>query len=316
MRYKTDMSKSLNHYLDSIRYTGQVKRNRKLIKLKSYLEMQEANFDHFLRIAIIGPGSDIELDMLYSVMVSKGKSMLPQVYCFDISHKILSALRHIAARYQFSQLGFVSADATMLPTCSDSFDLVISSSLQHEIFSYSGGVDAVDESLGEYSRLLRENGVLFIRDFKCPTENHQYAIKFESEQAREFWNNYVLYFRKAYGEPVVYEKLGELVVLNSYEATDFMTHFAVKSLYDADHCEIETWKEINEHYITLPSSWYLQNANKHGLHLIFDLPDPEPEQEEIIGANMSCFVLESDDGLKKISPLCSRFNLLFTKRRR
>jgi SAM-dependent methyltransferase len=314
MKYKTDQSKSLDHYLASIRYTGQIKRQRKLNRLKKYLEGRKTDLDNILRVAIIGPGSDIELDLLHSVIGGRRKSLPPQVYCIDISHRILQALRQMTSRYQLSQLGLVCSDASKLPFSMGTFDLVISSSLQHEIFSYSGGERAVENSFQEYSRLLNQNGILFIRDFECPPHEDQYAIQLETDSARKFWSNYLLYFRKAYAESVPYQNLGGLVVLNSYAATDFMTHFAVKSLYDPDHAEIETWKEINEHYITLSSKWYSQNAEKYGLHLIFNLLDLEPEQEEIIRTNMSCFVLESGGRLKKISPFCTRFNLLFAKK--
>lgn len=308
---KTAASDCFDHYVTSIKYLGSAKRSRKVAELVGHLKQQE--FGHF-RAAVIGPGGGIEVSALLHVQLDWQICTSMEIICFDISKRILDHLRQaFACRYDRAELRFIRADARHLPSRDASCDLVISSSLEHEVYSYQGGESAIRASIGEYCRILAPDGTFFLRDF-APPPCQLYAIRLDSEFARGFWHDYAHHFRRRYEDGVVYELHSDLVLLNSYEAIDFVTHLAVKLLYDPDHQAIKTWKEINERYIVLPLEWYVREITKRrGFRLILLSIDRETEQEEVIRDHVSVFAMKDGEPSRQVSRMCERFNLLFRK---
>lgn len=300
---KTVDNEGREHYITSITYFGTPKRERKFSKLREFLCNQYLT-DFPEKIAVMGPGSDLEISLLVDVLADRVANL--SIFCFDISYQILLNIKSLS--YKGFKPTLICADAINIPSCACKFDFIVSSSLQHEIFSYRGGVKGIRNSLNEFSRILKPGGVLFIRDFSTPPRG-TCSINFKSNFAKNFWDDYIIYFRKAYGEKLKYRLAGESIILTSYAATDFVNHMAVKILYDGRYNDIATWKEINEKYINISPRWYVQELRKHSkMKLVANSVDIETEQQEVVNQNLEIFMCS-----EKVQPTCSRFNLFFKK---
>ena len=119
----------------------------------------------------IGPGSGHAILKVVSeiqLRVNSGKPS-PHVAILDVSKRVLDNLRSRLSltlnKYDQQRFSFYEADAAMqLPFDSNSIAAINVSSIVHELFSYDGGMKAVDNFAREAARILRHDGLLIYRD--------------------------------------------------------------------------------------------------------------------------------------------------------
>ena len=149
----------LNLYLDFIKYNLQEKLGILPYILKnpqgSYLE--------------VGTGGDPIAELLSKIPIT----MSPTIIASDIDQNILNALavRHpqlqkfLNNKNSGPKLELQQLDATSMVCFPDnSLDGINASAVVHEIVSYAGGMDALDNFFSESLRVLKPNGVLIYRD--------------------------------------------------------------------------------------------------------------------------------------------------------
>lgn len=303
---------SLIHYIESLAYHNcQAKRDRKLRELRFFLETQLWTGN--VNVLVLGPGAGLELSLLVDLFMADYLGDKLMICCVDLELGVLRYLQGLLHDVELDNqlvVTFVCGDCVNLPIAGRTFDIVISSSLQHEVYSYGGGQHALETYISHCYRVMKNGSILFLRDFASPPEA-LYFLELD-DSAYQFWEQYQLHFRVQLGEKVEYSIRNQMLAMSSREAMEFLTHFAVKTLYDPNYDEIHTWKEINERYLVVDRDWYLHQASSLGLSLEFNSQDRELEQEEVIQAHVRIFQ-QTRLGIGLIHPFCARDNFIFCK---
>ena len=93
----------------------------------------------------------------------------PHVAILDVSKQVLDSLRSRLSLalngFEQQNFSFYEANAALrLPFDDSSIAAVTASSMVHELFSYGGGIEAIDSFAKEAARILRQDGLLIYRD--------------------------------------------------------------------------------------------------------------------------------------------------------
>lgn len=209
-------------------------------------------------VVSIGVGSGEELCGVYELFGDAVK-----IVGVDISPLAIQKAQTRVKRNHFST-EFVETDATTLPFADESISAIILSSTLHEVYSYhSDGIDAVQKVLTEVSRVLKPDGIVFIRDFAISDTNDQVTVHVRTPIAMKFYEYFSATFKKYSnwdnaldGKKVNGEYLPPLghgtVHMPQGKAAELLMHFrsfwsdfqsGIMSLNDPN------WKEIDEEYI-------------------------------------------------------------------
>jgi len=141
-------------------------------------------------------------------------------------------------------------------------DIIILSSVLHEIFSYSiSSKENWIKTLTESISILNDNGIIYIRDFAAPNSLEDVQLTLKSKESQDFFDLFCLNFatisnkNNLFRQQVI-KKLnlnGYLYLkLNPWLAAEFSIHFRNfkndlrYGLINSK--KISSWKEINEIY--------------------------------------------------------------------
>ena len=150
----------LNLYLDLIKYNTQ----EKLGILPYILQNPKGVFLE------VGTGGDPIADLLSKIP----DNISPTIIASDIDSNILKLLptRHTVLNQYLNningpKLELLQLDATKMDCFEDqSLDGINASAVVHEIISYAGGTDALDNFFKDALRIIKNNGVLTEKDFR------------------------------------------------------------------------------------------------------------------------------------------------------
>lgn len=149
-----------------------------------------------LNVLEIGPGGGAALMGLADQEISRGGRNLHGVHFTLLelfpsqSATLLEASERLRAQGAFVRP--VIADAAEMPLKAESQDIVNCSAVLHEIFSYSGGKQALTRALGELERVTRPGGRLLYRDVYPCDMSMQTPI--EQSYERAAWTQFVTRF--------------------------------------------------------------------------------------------------------------------------
>lgn len=212
------------------------------------------------------------------------------IVALDISETALEQAKIRTQRNAF-EVSFLHGDATKMPLADNSVDAVILSSVLHEVYSYNpNGFDAFLKCLKEVNRVLKKDGVVFIRDFAAPDENNFVSLRMRTPIAMKFYEWFSEVYRKLPSwdkkastfntDAVTLPPIGNGVVRIPFvTAAELLLHF--RSFWGdyqkGDICTSDSeWKEADEIYLvqdtltTLNPSQYIE-ALHDGLGATFDL---------------------------------------------
>ncbi len=244
--------------LDQGRPEDQVQTKIKLSKLLEYVK-NPRNF------VSIGADGGEEIHAAVSLFGVKGTD----VYGIDLDSKTLRLARERLDKYGLSA-NLIIGSAVNLPLASNSVDILLASSIMHEVYSYMpDGREAWRKSFVEAARTLSEGGVLLVRDFSATPSDINVDVEIKSGLSQRFYD----YFRSGYrvfhgwgdkaasisdrrtGMEEDYPKLDSKtnkVNLTFSRASELIMHFRnFKADYNKGLVSFDDpmWKEINEIYL-------------------------------------------------------------------
>lgn len=209
-------------------------------------------------ILSIGVGQGEELHALHALYDGNVRKIIG----VDLSATALITARNRVAEYKLP-VEFLQANATSLPLRNETVDGVLLSSILHEIYSYSAdGKKAWNAAIQESTRVLAENGCMFIRDSAAPELEGAIKIKLRTNLSREFYD----YFASGYRTFEGWEDAGEgltsgasdfpsretdTVRLSIGQAAELLFHlvnFQMGHNEDRMLNKNPRWKELNETY--------------------------------------------------------------------
>ncbi len=236
-------------YLDSINGTTPESLIDAQMKVAAFIEAIPETIT--LPILTIGLGQGEEAHALSS-------SQIPLIG-LDIAKSSIDRTQERSALHNF-YIPLVRADAQKLPFRAGSFGGIIMSSVLHEVYSYCqpSGFESFQNTLGEAAVALCDGGVLYIREFGCPSPRESpIQIVPISEQAKEFCD----YFAGAFSLGIADEgetdnielsldKNGETKTIG--DTTQILLHFK-NYWHDLQKKAIKPspadWKEAKESYL-------------------------------------------------------------------
>lgn len=133
----------------------------------------------------------------------------------------------------------VDGDATALPYDDASMDVVVLSSVLHEVFSYNGyDHGAVRAALREAARALRPGGRLAVRDGVRPDDaDRLVTMALLTDHAVEWFERFRVDFRPSHPQPgIVAEDVmaGRMVRLSLGDAAEFLSKKDYQANWDAE----------------------------------------------------------------------------------
>ena len=214
-------------------------------------------------IVSVGVGEGEEVHALFQIY----RSCNPKIIGIDISSLAVKSAKERMSRYGIPAR-FVISSATNLPFENESVDIIVFSSVLHEIYSYlPQSKESWNKSIQEAARVLSERGCLYIKDPAAPKIAGSVKINFLSDLAGQFYD----YFRKEFRvfstwtpterSKIIFKRQpnendfpsreNNTVVLPMIKAAELMLHFR-NFLKDYQkelvHIGDIDWKEINETY--------------------------------------------------------------------
>lgn len=211
----------------------------------------------------IGVGQGEEIHALQHAF----KGGIGKIIGVDLSQNAVEAARERAKRF-YLPTEFIIANASDLPLKDKSVDGAVLSSLMHEVYSYSpNGKEAWDKAVRESTRVLDENGCMFLRDSAAPEIRSDMQIRLDTPLAREFYDYFGAEFRTFSGWesslktqfpnpasnlPAFPDRgKADTVDLTPGQAAELLFHFVNFSLgypNDPNFIGNRHWKELNETY--------------------------------------------------------------------
>ncbi|HEY4512145.1 MAG TPA: NUDIX domain-containing protein [Candidatus Paceibacterota bacterium] len=247
------LQKGGEKYLDSINDTrpeSTIAMMERLSPLLQYIKDKDT-------IVSIGVGQGEEICGLYELFGDRVEMIGVDISSIAIKKsKLRVARNHFLAK-------LIKADAVELPFADGSIDAIILSSTLHEIYSYhESGIDAFKKALMEVSRVLKSQGVVFIRDFAPPENDSTVTLHVRTPIAMKFYEFFRSSFRrfKGWNSKMDHLKLDEtflpplghgIVHLPFSRATELVLHFrSFWSDYQSGIFLFENpdWKEADEMY--------------------------------------------------------------------
>lgn len=147
----------------------------------------------------IGPGGGAAFSAVTEAMDSTWSDQLPSVIdasfieLDDISSESLTVARKRHEDSGHGQTSMIRGNARELSTLiPDSTDIVTASAVLHEIYSYSGGYDGINDTLREITQTLRPGGYFAYRDVFAVDADSQH------ERTRHIYDNSWVYFSKLF----------------------------------------------------------------------------------------------------------------------
>lgn len=181
----------------------------------------------------------------------------------DISPVAIQTSKDRIKRNNFSA-ELIQADAIDLPLEDESVDAVILSSTLHEIFSYHPDhIEAFKKAISQVSRVLKSQGVLFIRDFAPLGSDETVDLQLRTPIANKFYDFFRSSFRRFenWGSTMDHLKLDEsflpasgngTVRMPFSHAAEVILHFrSFWSDYQSGSFSFDKfdWKESDEMYM-------------------------------------------------------------------
>jgi len=209
-------------------------------------------------VVSIGVGQGEELCSLYDLFQGNIK-----IIAVDISQVALEQARSRVERNSFD-VSFIHADAKSIPLDNESVDGVILSSTLHEVYSYNpDGFNSFLTCLNEVDRILKKEGVVFIRDFASPDRDDLVTIRIRTPIAIKFYEWFHKNFRQlnSWGDDMKKHRLNEsflpsigngIIRLPLNNAAELLLHFrSFWSDYQKGDIRIgdSDWKESDELYL-------------------------------------------------------------------
>lgn len=135
----------------------------------------------------IGVGQGEELHALRSLLGPNAR-----IIGLDISKAALNRTSERSNIFDLN-LELIESDACNMPFESSSVDAVVMSAVLHEIYSYNmpNGLDAYRRAVLEAGRILKTDGILYIRDFGTPTPEDPVRLEPISQDAKDFYEYFV-----------------------------------------------------------------------------------------------------------------------------
>jgi SAM-dependent methyltransferase len=214
-------------------------------------------------IVSVGVGSGAELIAL----AKQFNPLHTQIYGLDLSKNAIDNVAEMM-KDQKLEVNFIVGSATNVHFQKNSIDVIIESSLLHEIYSYMpDGKKSWVEAISTVPWQMANNGIFILRDFSLPDYNGNVEIKFISDFSIKFYNYFQKYYRIFEGWngkqnkvmsnlEVEYNSYPLLNASNSIsipfsKAAELILHF--KNFYQDYKNNSVTfgdlkWKEINETY--------------------------------------------------------------------
>ena len=214
-------------------------------------------------IVSVGVGSGAELIAL----AKQFKPLHTQIYGLDLSKNAIDNVAEMM-KTQGLEVNFIVGSATNVHFQKNSIDVIIESSLLHEIYSYMpSGKNSWIEAISAVPGQLADNGIFILRDFSLPEYKGNVEINFISDFSIKFYNYFQKYYRLFKGWDVKQNNVMSNLELeyNSYpllsasnsisiafpKAAELILHF--KNFYHDYKNNSVTfddfkWKEINETY--------------------------------------------------------------------
>lgn len=214
-------------------------------------------------IVSVGVGSGAELIAL----AKQFKPLHAQIYGLDLSKKAIDGVAAMI-KNRGLEANFITGSATKAHFPKNSIDVMIESSLLHEIYSYMpDGKNSWIAAISAVPEQLADNGIFILRDFSLPEYSGNAEIRLISDFSVRFYNYFQKYYRLFEGwnaKPGKAMQESE-AKYNSYPALDannsvsmafpkiaeLILHF--KNFYqDYKNKSVKfddlKWKEINETY--------------------------------------------------------------------
>jgi ubiquinone/menaquinone biosynthesis C-methylase UbiE/8-oxo-dGTP pyrophosphatase MutT (NUDIX family) len=248
------LNRAGEQYLDSINDT----RPESTVAMMERLSPLLMHISDGAKVVSIGVGQGEEICGLYELFGDR-----ISIVGVDISSVALEKTKARLQRNQFAA-ELINADAALLPFENGSVDAIVLSSTLHEVFSYhEEGIVAFKKAIQEVSRVLKKDGVVFIRDFAAPDTDELVSFRVRSPIAIKFYEYFRTSFRRfsnwgagmeaAKLDDTFYPPLGHGVVHIPFsKAAELVLHFrSFWSDYQAGATSIgnTSWKEIDEMYI-------------------------------------------------------------------
>jgi SAM-dependent methyltransferase len=131
------------------------------LELLRYLQKTEK----CLNVLEVGPGAGSAL--VGAVAVSKIKKYPDEYFVVDIDSSILEQLKKHPIISKYPRINYLRQDILRAPYPDNFFDIINISAVAHECASYQGGWQAIELLANSVIRLLKEQGILLIRELEC-----------------------------------------------------------------------------------------------------------------------------------------------------
>ena len=198
-----------------------------------------------VHVVEIGPGGGVALRGLADEQLDRSGLGLEGVTITTVE-KFSSSSEGLARasndlREQGAVVEHIEADATEpMPFPDESIDIVNTSAVFHEIYSYAGGKSAISKALAEIDRITVEGGELLYRDVYPVDQSMRVPVR--QEYPRGSWEQFVRKFLPHYLAEADHEYDPKRVVLSG------------KSGVYGGTMPVGLAREVQRHYITFRDS--------------------------------------------------------------